>query len=68
MVQKKNDIDPTIDEIHRTREQTADKFNGDIDAILEDARKRQSASERPVWRGPSPNRPVKSPGDGGQSE
>ena len=48
---KKNNSDMTIQEIHRTREQMADKFGGDIAAILEDARKRQAASGRPVWHG-----------------
>jgi hypothetical protein len=51
MSQKKNKTDTTIQEIHRTREQMADKFGGDIAAILEDARKRQAASGRPGWHG-----------------
>ena len=46
-------IDPIIDAIHRTRQQMAEKFGGDIAAILEDARKRQDASGDAVWRGPS---------------
>jgi hypothetical protein len=50
MIQKKNENDTTIEEIHRTRERMADKFGGDIAAILEDARKRQAASGHPVWR------------------
>lgn len=45
-----NDGDTIIDEIHRTRQQIADKFDGDISAILDDARKRQAASGRPVWQ------------------
>ena len=36
--------DTIIDAIHRTRQQMAEKFGGDIAAILEDARKRQEAS------------------------
>ena len=44
--------DSILDEIHRTREQIAEKFGGDITAILEDARKRQAASGRPEWKGP----------------
>ncbi len=56
MIQKKSNRDTTIDEIHRTRQQMADKFGGDIAAILEDARKRQAASGRPVWQGPSSNK------------
>jgi hypothetical protein len=55
MTQKKNNRDTTIEEIHRTRREMADKFGGDIAAILEDARKRQAASDRPVWRRRSSN-------------
>jgi hypothetical protein len=32
----------------------AERFGGDIAAILEDARKRQEASGRVIWQGPSP--------------
>ena len=53
MSHKSNKRDTTIEEIHRTRERMADKFAGDIAAILDDARKRQAASGRAVWRGPS---------------
>lgn len=48
--------DTIIDEIHRTRQRMAEKFRGDIVAILEDARKRQEASGRAVWQGPSSNK------------
>ncbi len=68
MVQKKNESDPTIDEIHRTRERMADKFGGDIAAILEDARKRQAASGRPVWQGLSSHKAVQTSGDRGQGQ
>jgi hypothetical protein len=57
---KKNNSDTTIQEIHRTREQMADKFGGDIAAILEDARKRQAASGRPVWQGRSSSKGARS--------
>jgi len=53
MIHKSNKRDTTIEEIHRTRQRMADKFAGDIAAILDDARKRQAASGRAVWRGPS---------------
>ena len=56
-----------IDEIHRTRERMAEKFGGDIAAIVEDARKRQAASGRPVWQGPSSNKAVDSSGQPGAS-
>ena len=55
MIRKKNDRDTIIEEIHRTRRRMAEKFGGDITAILEDARKRQEASGRPVWKGPAPD-------------
>jgi hypothetical protein len=56
MIQKTTNRDPVIDEIHRTRERMAEKFGGDIAAILEDARKRQEASGRAVWHGPASNK------------
>jgi hypothetical protein len=65
MIHKNNERDTTIDEIHRTRELMADKFGGDIAAILEDARKRQAASGRPVWQGPSSNKGTQTSGDRG---
>ncbi len=45
--------DPILDEIHRTRQQIAEKFGGDIKAILEDAWKRQEASGHAIWQGSS---------------
>ena len=53
MIHKRNKRDTTIEEIHRTRQQMADRFGGDIAALLDDARKRQAASGRAVWQGPS---------------
>jgi len=53
MIQQRTNLDTTIDDIHRVREQMAAKFGGDLNAILEDARKRQDASGCVVWRGPS---------------
>jgi hypothetical protein len=52
MIQKKPSGDTVIEEIHRTRERIAEKFGGNIAAILEDARKRQAVSGRVVWQGP----------------
>jgi hypothetical protein len=51
MIQQRTSLDATIDDIHRVREQMAAKFGGDLNAILEDARNRQEASGRAVWRG-----------------
>jgi hypothetical protein len=56
MTQNKSTRDTTIEDIHRERQRLAEKFGGDIQAILEDARKRQEASGRPVWQGPSSNK------------
>ena len=49
MIQKLT-TDPIIDEIHRTRREFSDRFGGDFDAMLDDARRRQEASGRPVWK------------------
>jgi hypothetical protein len=56
MIQKTTCRDTIIEEIHRTRQQMAEKFAGDIAAILEDARKRQEASGRAIWQGSSSNK------------
>ena len=40
--------DSTIRDIHAIREQISDKFDGDMAAILEDARQRQQASGRRI--------------------
>ena len=61
MIQK-SDVDSTIEEIHRTRERLAEKFGGDIKAILEDARRRQAASGRPTWSALSANKPMHASG------
>lgn len=53
MTEKNPDRDAIVDEIHLTRRRIAEKFSGDIAAILDDARKRQEASGRPVWQGPA---------------
>lgn len=60
--------DAVIDEIHRTRERMAEKFGGDIARILEDARTRQAASGRPVWRGPSRDKRTPPGGERRQAE
>jgi hypothetical protein len=49
MIQKPTTTDPILDEIHRTRREISERFGGDLRAILDDARKRQAASGRPVW-------------------
>lgn len=42
--------DAVIDEIHQTRRAISDRFGGDLEAIAEDAARRQAASKRSVWR------------------
>ena len=64
---RKNDVDTTIDEIHRTRERLAEKFGGDIKAILADARQRQAESGRPIWRGTSANNAVNRSSESGEN-
>ena len=53
MTPKTTNRDSILDEIHGTRERIAEKFGGDIAAILDDARKRQEASGAVVWHGVS---------------
>lgn len=47
---KKPVNDSIIDEIHRTRRQMSDRFGGDFVAMLDDARRRQAESGRPIWQ------------------
>ncbi|MSR58548.1 MAG: hypothetical protein EXS05_12980 [Planctomycetaceae bacterium] len=63
MIQKTTDRDPIIDEIHRTRQRMAEKFGGDIAAILEDAWKRQEASGRAIWQAPPSNKALNPAGN-----
>ena len=50
MMIKKPMTDPIIDEIHRTRREMSERFGGDFVAMLDDARRRQEASGRPIWQ------------------
>ncbi len=49
MIQKRT-TDPIVEEIHRVRREMSDRFGGDFVAMLNDARRRQEASGRPVWK------------------
>ncbi|MDA0832958.1 MAG: hypothetical protein O2955_02700 [Planctomycetota bacterium] len=49
MIQKQTS-DPILDEIHRTRREMSDRFGGDFRAMLDDARRRQEESGRPIWQ------------------
>jgi hypothetical protein len=61
-------IDPIIEEIHQTRREISEKFNGDYIAMLDDARRRQAASGRPVWQPNTTNEPSLPGGNGSLSE
>jgi len=50
MTQTPSERDTTIEDIHRTRRRIAEKFGGDLKAILEDAQKRQATSGREIWQ------------------
>jgi hypothetical protein len=52
--------DSVIDEIHRTREEISERFNGNINAIAEDAAHRQAASTCLVWKPKIPNKSLQS--------
>jgi hypothetical protein len=64
MIQKSMKSDPILDEIHRTRREISERFGGDLKAILEDARKRQEASGRPVWSRATANNTMHGSGGG----
>jgi hypothetical protein len=55
---QKQMTDTNIDEIHRTRREMADKFGGDFRLMLDDARRRQAESGRPILRPNSTNNPM----------
>lgn len=48
MLQKPTN-DMTIEDIHEIRRQISKKFNGDMNAITDDAERRAKSSGRPVW-------------------
>ena len=56
--------DSTIRDIHAIREQLSDKFDGDMAAILEDARQRQQASGRRILQRGELSNKVIHPQDG----
>ena len=58
----KSNHDTTIEEIHRTRRRIAERFGGNLLAIIEDARKRQEASGHPLWRPNAPKDEVRPAG------
>jgi len=68
MIQKPTTTDPVLDEIHRTRREISERFGGDLHAILDDARKRQAASGRPVWSPGAANHPMQPSGEAGRLE
>lgn len=63
MIQKPKTESP-IEEIHRTRREISDRFDGDVAAIADDAARRQAASGRPLWQPKTTNHPVHRSGGG----
>jgi hypothetical protein len=68
MTKKMIERDTTIEEIHCERRRIAEKFGGDIAAILEDARIRQKASGRAIWQGPLMNNALAREASAGRRE
>jgi len=62
MIQKP--AESPIDEIHRIRREISDRFGGDVAAIAEDAARRQTASNRPVWRPKTTDKAIHPSGGG----
>lgn len=62
MIQKSK-TDTVVAAIHRTRREISERFNGDIDAIAEDAAQRLAESGRPMWHPKSTNKPMHRSGE-----
>ena len=62
MIQKSK-TDTVIAEIHRTRREISERFNGDIDAIAEDAAQRLAKSGRPIWQPKTTNKSIHRSGE-----
>lgn len=43
-----------IQDLHRIRESIVESFGGDLHALTNDAKQRQSQSGRAIWRGKTP--------------
>ncbi|MFM8189208.1 MAG: hypothetical protein ACKN85_12070 [Pirellula sp.] len=65
---KPTKADKTIDEIHEIRYEISDRFGGDVFAIAQDAARRQTASNRPLWQPKTTNKPLQPSGGSGISE
>jgi len=61
MIQKSK-TDTVIAAIHRTRREISERFNGDIDAIAEDAARRLAESGRPIWQPKTTNKSIQQSG------
>jgi hypothetical protein len=55
-------IDSVIAEIHQIRREISNRFNGDINAIAEDAAQRLAESGRTLWQ-PKTAKPATPPDD-----
>ncbi len=62
---KQTKADKTIDEIHEVRFEISDRFGGDVFAIAQDAARRQSDSDRPLWRSKTTSKPLQPNGGTG---
>ena len=52
--------DPIVEEVHRTRQAIAEKFDNDLAAITDDARRRQAANGKKIVQRP-PRKPNRAP-------
>jgi hypothetical protein len=59
--------DPIVAEVHRTRRELAEKFGFDINAIVDDIRKRQAALGSRLVSLAKPAKPVAAPDRGSVS-
>ena len=50
--------DSMIEDIHRTRRRIAERFGGNLLAMIEDARTRQKSSGHPMWQPHASNHAV----------
>jgi len=65
---KPTKADKTIDEIHEIRYEISDRFGGDVFAIAQDAARRQTASNRPLWQQKTTTKPLQPSGGSGICE
>ena len=62
-MEQKPKTDTVIAAIHRTRREISERFNGDIDAIAEDAARRLAESSRSIWQPKATNKTMQRSGE-----